>query len=159
MSRAIDLLLVLIIAGLAWLLFRSTAADEETTPAERSIEAKVRVLGDAPLNGLALVILPDVGLPDALGSGARQLTPFDDNRTATIVVPAQGDYRIRFGLAPRDGEAAANDVWDSVPESARDDEQRVRITDASIVDTVELRLTPGHAAALRGLGSETSAPR
>jgi hypothetical protein len=162
MSRALDILLLVLVGFFAWKLVR---ADDHLAAASgegRPLTAKVRVLGEAPLDGLGLLIIPSDeslggGFGTVGGDGERdttphQLSPFYRDRTTQIIVPAAGRYLVRFGLQdqgppPRRPRGVTIEL---APE-AKAPQQTIEVTAASMQEEILIDLPPAHAAGLQAL--------
>lgn len=167
MSRALDLLLLVLIGFFAWKLVRADDHLADASGAGRPVTAKVRVLGDAPLEGLGLLIIPSEEMQrdgfGALGGASgqdttpHQLSPFYRDRTAQIIVPATGRYLVRFGLQdqgppPRRPRSV---MLDLAPE-AKTPEQEIWVTDQSMENEILIELPAAHAAGLHALRTAQS---
>ena len=166
MSRAFDVLLLVLIGFLAWNLLRSDSHLALAGSTAAPVTAKVRIAGDAPLDGLGLLLIPG---DDLLGAGGfatsgdgkrdttpHQLAPFYRDRTTQIIVPAPGAYRVRFGVqdngpAPR----RPRDVMLELPPEAKAAEQIIEVVASSEPGTatpeIVLELSAAHAAGLQAI--------
>ncbi len=162
MSRALDILLLALVGFFAWKLVRADDHLVDASDAGRPVTAKVRVLGEEPLEGLGLLIIPSEemqggGFGSIGGEGGRdttphQLSPFYRDRTTQIIVPNTGQYLVRFGLQdqgppPRRPRGV---MLELAPE-AKAPEQIIEVTDRSMEEEIVIELPAAHAAGLRAL--------
>ncbi|MEM8710390.1 MAG: hypothetical protein AAGG01_05525 [Planctomycetota bacterium] len=170
MSRAFDVLLLVLIGFVAWKLAR---ADDHLALAQdghEPVTVHITVEGTEPLEGLGLLITPVDALQamgssetdgaDEIDSAPHQLAPFQGERTTQIVVPGPGRYRLRWGIqsegpAPR----RPRDVTQELPPEAKFADQIIRVNGAAAgeargaqaLQEAMIQLPAAHAAGLRAL--------
>lgn len=160
MSRAFDVLLLVLIGFVAWKLVR---ADDHLALAQdghQPVTARVRVSGDEPLQGLGLLLTP-VDSTQSMGTEGdspesnttpHQLAPFYRDRTTQIIAPAPGSYRVRWGVqdqgpAPR----RPRSVTLELEPAAKLADQIIELGESSDAGEIVIELPPAHAAGLRAL--------
>lgn len=162
MSRAFDVLLLVLVGFFAWKLIRADDHLVDASGAGQPLTAKVRVTGEAPLDGLGLLIIPSEEMQaqgfGALGEDAEhdttphQLAPFYRDRTTQIIVPAPGRYLVRFGLQDQGPPPRRpRSVMLELGPEAKAPEQVILVTDQSMTEEILIELPAAHAAGLQSL--------
>lgn len=153
MSRAIDLLLLGALAFLGWKLVHTnlggTAAGER---AQSPISVSLKVRGDAPLDGLGVILSP-ADLPDRKSEltkelNARQLAPFDRDRMARVFVPRAGRYEVRWASQDQDSPQQIRDVMGDSQGPAGGRSQHIEVR-GGVAQPIEIELDRAQAEALR----------
>ena len=159
MSRAFDLLLLALIGLFAWQLLRSDSLQAASTTEAQPVTAKVRIAGDASLEGLGLLLMPASDLQMLGGANVgggitdafpHQLAPFMRDRTTQILVPKAGRYKVRWGIQNQGPPPRRpSDVMLKLAPEAKAPEQTIEVNDRSLIDEIVIELPPAHAAGLR----------
>lgn len=156
MSRAIDILLLGALAFLGWKLVhmdrgRAAASARASSP----ITVSVVVRGDVPLEGLVTLLRPAgerARRSEVSGEPApHQLSPFDSDRQALILVPKAGRYELRWAAQ---GQALPQRPRNVVGELERNATQHIEVS-AAMLEPIEIELDGAHAEGLRTLSSRS----
>ena len=162
MSRAFDILLLVLVSLVAWNLVRADDHLLDANGAQQPVTAKVRINGDAPLDGIGLLIIPSEQMQGGgfgvLGEGAghdttpHQLAPFYRDRTTQIIVPAPGSYLVCFGLQDQGPPPRRpRGVMLELAPGAKCPKQLIEVTDRSMMEEILIELPAAHAAGLQAL--------